>query len=196
MDEARFLSLALANETNRTILDRLPDLNLPDAWLVSGSLFQAAWNGLTGRTPDYGIKDYDIFYFDPDTSWEAEDRAIARARALFAQFGIEVELRNQARVHLWYPQKFGMPYPPLTCATDGIDRFLAPACMVGVQTAEGGWRTYAPFGFDDIAKMTVRPNPVANFNAVRLAEKAARWKEKWPELTLVGLDGQAASSRS
>ena len=196
MDEARFLSLALANETNRTILDRLPDLNLPDAWLVSGSLFQAAWNGLTGRTPDYGIKDYDIFYFDPDTSWEAEGRAIARARALFAQFGIEVELRNQARVHLWYPQKFGMPYPPLTCATDGIDRFLAPACMVGVQTAEGGWRTYAPFGFDDIAKMTVRPNPVANFNAVRLAEKAARWKEKWPELTLVGLDGQAASSRS
>ena len=196
MDEARFLSRALANETNRTILDRLPDLNLPDAWLVSGSLFQAAWNGLTGRTPDYGIKDYDIFYFDPDTSWEAEDRAIARARALFAQFGIEVELRNQARVHLWYPQKFGMPYPPLTCATDGIDRFLAPACMVGVQTAEGGWRTYAPFGFDDIAKMTVRPNPVANFNAVRLAEKAARWKEKWPELTLVGLDGQAASSRS
>jgi len=196
MDEARFLSLALANETNRTILDRLPDLNLPDAWLVSGSLFQAAWNGLTGRTPDYGIKDDDIFYFDPDTSWEAEDRAIARARALFAQFDIEVELRNQARVHLWYPQKFGMPYPPLTCATDGIDRFLAPACMVGVQTAEGGWRTYAPFGFDDIAKMTVRPNPVANFNAVRLAEKAARWKEKWPELTLVGLDGQAASSRS
>ena len=196
MEEARFLSLALANETNRMILDRLPDLNLPDAWLVSGSLFQAAWNGLTGRTPDYGIKDYDIFYFDPDTSWEAEDRAIARARALFAQFDIEVELRNQARVHLWYPQKFGMPYPPLTCATDGIDRFLAPACMVGVQTAEGGWRTYAPFGFDDIAKMTVRPNPVANFNAVRLAEKAARWKEKWPELTLVGLDGQAASSRS
>ena len=196
MDEARFLSLALANETNRTILDRLPDLNLPDAWLVSGSLFQAAWNGLTGRTPDYGIKDYDIFYFDPDTSWEAEDRAIARARALFAQFGIEVELRNQARVHLWYPQKFGMPYPPLTCATDGIDRFLAPACMVGVQTAEGGLRTYAPFGFGDIATMTVRPNPVANFNAVRLAEKAARWKEKWPELTLVGLDGQAASSRS
>ena len=196
MEEARFLSLALANETNRMILDRLPDLNLPDAWLVSGSLFQAAWNGLTGRTPDYGIKDYDIFYFDPDTSWEAEDRAIARARALFAQFDIEVELRNQARVHLWYPQKFGMPYPPLTCATDGIDRFLAPACMVGVQTAEGGLRTYAPFGFGDIATMTVRPNPVANFNAVRLAEKAARWKEKWPELTLVGLDGQAASSRS
>lgn len=196
MDEARFLSLALANETNRTILDRLPELDLPDTWLVSGSLFQAVWNGLTGRSPDYGIKDHDIFYFDPDTSWEAEDSAIARARDLFEPLGIEVELRNQARVHLWYPEKFGMPYPPLSCATDGIDRFLAPACMVGVQAAEGGRRTYAPFGFDDIATMTIRPNPVANFSADRLAEKAARWKEKWPELTVVGLDDQAASSCS
>lgn len=195
MDEARFLSLALANDTNRTILDRLTELDLPDAWLVSGSLFQAVWNGLTGRAPGYGIKDYDIFYFDPDTSWEAEDRAIARARALFAPLGIEVELRNQARVHLWYPEKFGMPYPPLFRATDGIDRFLAPACMVGVQAAGGGLRTYAPFGFGDIATMTIRPNPVANFNADRLADKAARWKEKWPELTIVESD-QAALSRS
>ncbi|MDO8838738.1 MAG: nucleotidyltransferase family protein [Parvibaculum sp.] len=195
MDEARFLSLALANETNRAILDRLPELDLPDTWLVSGSLFQAVWNGLTGRAPDYGIKDYDIFYFDPDTSWEAEDRAIARARKLYAPLGIEVELRNQARVHLWYPGKFGMPYPPLSCATDGIDRFLAPACMVGVQATGDGVRTYAPFGFGDIATMTIRPNPVANFNADRLAEKASRWKENWPELTIVECN-QAASSRS
>jgi len=196
MDEARFLSLALANETNRAILNRLPELDLPDAWLVSGSLFQAAWNGLTGRAPDYGIKDYDIFYFDPDTSWKAEDDAIARACTLFAPLGIEVELRNQARVHLWYPEKFGMPYPPLSCATEGIDRFLAPACMVGVQATGKGLRIYAPFGLGDIATMTIRPNPVANFNAERLAEKAARWKAKWPELTVVGLDDQAASSRS
>ena len=29
------------------------------------------WNGLTGRAVDYEIKDYDVFYFDPDTSWQA-----------------------------------------------------------------------------------------------------------------------------
>lgn len=182
MDEARFLSLALANETNRAILDRIPELHLPDTWLVSGSLFQAVWNGLTGRAPGYGIKDYDIFYFDADTSWEAEDAEIRRSAELFADLDVEVELKNQARVHIWYERKFGMPYPSLRNPCEGIDRFLAPACMVGI--APGG-SVYAPHGFADIESMTIRPNRTPNFSAERYTEKAARWQEKWPELTVV-----------
>lgn len=183
MDERRFLDFALANEVNRVIVERLPSLGLPDCWLVSGSLFQTVWNGLTGRAPRHGIKDYDVFYFDPDTSWEAEDRAIGRCREMFGDLAAEVELRNQARVHIWYAEKFGMPYLPLGCATEGIDRFLAPACMVGLEVATG--RLYAPHGLDDVANMVVRPNRVPNFSPDRFAEKAARWKEKWPELTVV-----------
>lgn len=185
MDEARFIELALTNDANRAILDRLPAFDLPDAWLVSGSLFQTVWNALTGRAAGYGIKDYDIFYFDPDTSWEAEDAAIRRCADAFASLGVEVELRNQARVHLWYEAKFGTPYPPLVCATQGIDRFLAPACMVGLQPGQGALRVYAPHGFDDIETMTIRPNRVANFSADRYDEKAARWKAMWPELTVL-----------
>lgn len=182
MDEARFLSLALANERNRAILTRLPELGLEDCWLVSGSLFQSVWNGLTGRGPVYGIKDYDIFYFDPDTSWESEDRAIARARELFLPLGLEVELRNEARVHLWYEAKFGKEYPPLRSSCEGIDRFLAPACMVGIAP---DMSVYAPHGFDDIETMTIRPNRAPNFSTERYAVKAARWKAMWPELTVM-----------
>lgn len=182
MDEKRFIELALANEVNREILKRLPSLGLADAWLVSGSLFQTVWNVLTGRVPGYGIKDYDIFYFDADTSWEAEDVAIRRCATVFADLGAEIELRNQARVHLWYEEKFGTSYPPLRSSCEGIDRFLAPACMVGI--APDG-RVYAPHGFADIETMTIRPNRAPNFSAERYAEKAARWREKWPELTVV-----------
>ncbi|GMV62473.1 MAG: hypothetical protein AMXMBFR74_16410 [Parvibaculum sp.] len=113
MNEARFVELALENPVNREILKRVPSLGPADAWLVSGSLFQTAWNALTGRAPGYGIKDYDIFYFDPDTSRGAEDGANRRCTALFEDIGAEVELRNQARVHLWYEEKFGTAYPPL-----------------------------------------------------------------------------------
>jgi uncharacterized protein len=67
MDEERLIETVLRNRANRIILKRLPELGLADAWLVSGSLFQTAWNVLTGRAPDYGIKDYDILYFDADT---------------------------------------------------------------------------------------------------------------------------------
>lgn len=183
MNEARFIELAaLGNPVNRSILERLPALALPDVWLVSGSLFQTVWNALTGRPPAYGIKDYDIFYFDTDTSWEAEDAAIRLCADIFTDLDAKIELRNQARVHLWYEEKFGMGYPPLRNSCEGIDRFLAPACMVAIAADTS---VYAPHGFDDIESMTIRPNRVPNFSAERYAEKAARWKEKWPELTVV-----------
>lgn len=185
MDEREFVDLALANETNRTILTRLPSLGLADAWLVSGSLFQSVWNGLTGRPPQYGIRDYDIFYFDPDLSWEAEDAAIRRCACVFAGLGSHVELRNQARVHLWYGEKFGRPYPALAYACEGIDRFLSVASMVGMQPDDGGMRVYAPRGFGDIETLTVRPNRTANFSGEWYLEKCARWKQAWPELTVI-----------
>ena len=45
----------------------------------SGCLVQTVWNVLTRRAVDYGINDYDVFYFDPDTSWAAEDAVIRTA---------------------------------------------------------------------------------------------------------------------
>ena len=117
MDEARFLALALTNPINVAIIDELANLALPDAWLVSGSLVQSAWNVITGRAIDHGIADYDVFYFDPNTSWEAEDAVIRNVHARLGHLGVKIETRNQARVHLWYPDKHGLPYPPLTCST-------------------------------------------------------------------------------
>jgi hypothetical protein len=185
MTEAEFLAAALTNRKNRAILGRLPQLALPDCWLVSGALFQSVWNERTSRPPEYGIKDYDLFYFDPDISWEAEDTAIRKMRAALADLGIEIELRNQARVHLWYEQKFGKPYPPLTRATDGIDRFLMPCAQVGIRPANGAYSIYAPKGFADIEAMIVRPNMTANFSSERFGEKAERWQALWPEITIL-----------
>src|SRR5438445_1331402 len=133
MNDAAFVTSSLANPTVRAILNRLPSLALPDAWLVSGPLFQTVRNVTTSRPPTYGIKDYDIFYFDPDTSYEAEDRAIALVADVFSDLGVSIELRNQARVHLWYPAKFGAPYAPAARATDGIDRFLMHNAQVGIR---------------------------------------------------------------
>jgi hypothetical protein len=53
------------------------------------------------------VKDYDVFYFDEDLSWEAEDAVIQHLGVLTNDLGVTVEIRNQARVHLWYKQRFG-----------------------------------------------------------------------------------------
>ena len=104
------LAVALRNPgPMRAISDELFQLALPDAWIVSGCLVQTVWNVLTGRALDYGINDYDVFYFDPDTSWEAEDAVIRRLHGAFGNLGVKVEARNQARVHLWYPESTACP---------------------------------------------------------------------------------------
>lgn len=185
MNEGAFVTTALGNPINRVIVERLPKLLLEDAWLVSGSLFQTVWNALTGQAPDFGIKDYDIFYFDADTSLEAEDDVIRRVEAELSDLGVRIEPRNQARVHLWYPQKFGMPYAPLRKSTDGIDRFLMRAAQVGIRPSGLGYEVYAPHGFDDLESMTVRPNECPNFRADLYQEKAGRWQALWPALTVL-----------
>ena len=125
MTKDEFLTAALRNPANRIIADELRRLALPDAWVVAGCLTQTVWNAMTGRAADYGISDYDVFYFDPDTSWEAEDKVIRRLSDALMSLRVEIETRNQARVHLWYPSKHGLPYPPLSRSTDGIDRFFS-----------------------------------------------------------------------
>ncbi len=189
MNQDEFLAAALRNPLNEIIADELLRLALPDAWIVSGCLVQTVWNVLTKRAVDYGIDDYDIFYFDPDTSWEAEDRIIRRLQDAFVGLNAAVEARNQARVHLWYPDKHGLPYPPLTCSTDGIDRFLTQNTRIGIRLAKDGYDVYAPDGFDDAANLIVRPNPGPNFSAANYETKAARWKKLWPEITVLPADG-------
>ena len=184
MNQFDLVEAALSNPNNRAILDRLPELGAPDAWLVSGAIFQTVWNAITGHPPTHGIKDYDIFYFDPDPSWEAEDAIIQRADALFADLGIEIEVRNQGRVHIWYQEKFGTEYPRLSKATDGIDRFLCNCAMIGMHR-ERTYDVYAPKGHADIADMIVRPNRMPNFHPDRYLEKAARWKAVWPKITIL-----------
>jgi hypothetical protein len=46
------------------VLTTARDLDFPDWLLVSGAVYQTVWNSLTDRHPDYGIKDYDLLYFD------------------------------------------------------------------------------------------------------------------------------------
>src|SRR5215471_20706083 len=92
-------------------------LCLPD-WLVfSGAVYQPVLNHLTGRPLDYGIKDYDLAYFDEsDLSYEAEDAVIRRVKAAFDEpMRSMVQVRNQARVHPWFEAKFGEPYTLLSC---------------------------------------------------------------------------------
>lgn len=180
-----FLAAVRQNPVVVEVLDRAEALDLPDWYLTAGCLFQTVWNVRDGHDPTRGIRDYDLFYFDDsDLSWEAEDRAIRKAAEVFDGCGGEVEVRNEARVHLWYEDKFGSPCPPFTRCEDAIDRFAATACCVAVHTAGDETTVYAPHGFDDLFGMVLRPNPVLAKRSVYEA-KAKRWASLWPGLRVL-----------
>ncbi|MEU3556088.1 nucleotidyltransferase family protein [Streptomyces fragilis] len=174
------------NEVLMDVLHRSPRLRLPGWYLTAGCLFQTVWNVVTGRPPADGIKDYDLFYFDDhDLSWEAEDAVIRRGEDVFAGLPAEVEIRNEARVHLWYEAKFGVPCAPYTSTEAAIDSFAATTCCLGVRLDPAGrWRVYAPHGLADVFNLVVRPNPVLAPREV-YETKTSRWRRQWPELTVL-----------
>lgn len=157
---------------------------LPDWWVVSGAVYNQVWNALTGRPDLYGVKDIDLFYFDPDTSWAAEDAVIRRAATLFPPHP-PVEPRNQARVHLWYESHFGHPCPAYADARAPIARFASRTHAVGVRLEPDDTLTvHAPYGLADIFALRVTPNPLLPNRATH-ESKAARQKTLWPELTVI-----------
>jgi uncharacterized protein len=185
-ERQQFLSAVLKNPVIGTILERMPRLGLGNWYLTAGGVFQTVWNVVLGRDPHVGIKDYDVFYFDDsDLSYEAEDRVIQRAHTLFSDITAHIEVRNEARVHLWYEQKFGVPAAPFTSCEDAIDHFASTTCCYGVRTdALGAVHVYAPHGFHDLFALLVRPNPVLAPRAV-YETKTARWVQEWPSLTVL-----------
>jgi len=175
-----------ASPTLMRVLVIARELGFPDWRVVSGSIYQSVWNALTGRDPDYGIRDYDLFYFDGrDLSWDAEDLEIRGAAALFpADLSAKIEVRNQARVHLWFADHFGEAYAPLSSTDEAIARFVATANAVGVRLEpDGRLDIAAPFGLEDLFAMRLTPNPGRPL-AKGWTQVIASNQARWPEVTV------------
>jgi hypothetical protein len=168
------------------VLAALRDDTLPDHLLVAGAIYNLVWNRLTGRPDLTGINDIDVFYFDgSDLSYEAEDVVIRRLARRFAHLPLPVQIRNQARVHLWFEGKFGSPFAPLASSAEMLGRYASKTHAVAARLEpDETVSLFAPFGLDDIFSMRITPNPVLANKPAHDA-KAARAKTIWPEVTIV-----------
>jgi uncharacterized protein len=192
---AQFRAALRRNRTLTEVLARAAAMDLPSWYLVAGCLYQTVWNVLTGEPPEAGILDYDLAYFDSsDLSWDAEDAIIRAGHQIFAGLRAPVQIRNQARVHLWYQRKFGAPCQPHESAEAAIDTFEATTACLGIRLESGDrWRIYAPHGLADVFNLVVRPNPVLAPGHV-YRDKVERWRQQWPGLTVLPWPERAAAS--
>ncbi len=177
---SRFQEIIRSDADLMGLLGRLREAALPQWRLVSGCLYQTVWNVLTKRPRGTGIQDYDVIYFDAgDLSWEAEDAVIRRVTA-----PEPLQIRNQARVHLWYEQHFGTPYAPLRSADESLWRYPLTVQAVGIRLEDDDrLDIIAPFGLDDMFAMVMRPNP-AFAHPITFAAKVARARAIWPEISV------------
>lgn len=183
--EARLTGILRADPDLMQVLTTVRDLDLPDWRVFSGAVYQSVWNALTDRPPGHGRKDFDVGYFDPDTSWDAEDGVIRRVADAFEEpLKSAVEVRNQARVPLWFPAHFGEPYDPIDRTDQALERFVAPAFAVGVRLeTDGSISVAAPLGLEDCFALVLRPNP----NRGRAGDWdriVERVRARWPEVTV------------
>ena len=181
---ARLAAILRGSPRLMQVLQIARALALPDWMVFSGAVYQPVLNHLTGRPADHGLKDYDLAYHDAsDLSYEAEDVVIRRvAAALPGELATLVEVRNQARVHLWFEQKFGETgYGPLSCSADALPRFASASFAVGVRLeADDQLSVFAPFGLEDLFALRLRPNPLRP--SAGFARAAASVLARWPEV--------------
>jgi hypothetical protein len=179
------------------LLDALPAWGLPGCYVGAGAVTQTVWNAAHDFPADAGLKDADVVYFDPhDLSAETEERTEELVSRSVPSLGVAVDLTNEARVHLWYERRFGVPLEPYGSTEEAIATWPTTASSIGVRPvrdprgaggpggADGGLAVCAPYGLRDLFALVVRPNKTLVTEAVYSA-KAARWRATWPRLTIL-----------
>lgn len=166
-------------------LKRLAALKLPSWYLAAGCIAQTIWNSAHGKASQSDIADYDLVYYDPnDTTVESEQAIGREAELLVADLPVELDVKNQARVHLWYSGHFGYGIQPYTSTEDAIGTWPTTATAVGVRLGECKLDVSAPFGLDDLFNLVVRANRVQITPDIYEA-KVARWISRWPSLKVM-----------
>jgi uncharacterized protein len=172
------------------LLDALPAWGLPGCYVGAGAVAQTVWNAAHGFALDVGVKDADVVYFDPgDVSREAEVRTEELVQRSVPSLGVAVDVTNEARVHLWYERRFGVPLEQYGSSEAAIATWPTTAASIGVRPAAGGGSdgvltVCAPFGLRDLFALVVRPNKTLVTQEI-YAAKAARWHATWPRLTVM-----------
>ncbi|PRR81870.1 nucleotidyltransferase family protein [Clostridium vincentii] len=178
--------IILSNKILNEVLVRTNSLNIENYYIGAGCIAQTVWNYLSNKPLDYGISDIDFFYFD-NSSLESseEDKVIRAAEELYSDLKIKVDVKNQARVHLWYEGHFGYPIDPYINLESAINTWPTTATAIGIRIGlNNEFKVYAPFGLNDLFGKTVRANKTRITEDI-YNKKVVKWLSKWPDLKII-----------
>lgn len=185
IQEGIFLKLILNNKNIVEILNRGFTDKISDWYLVAGCLNQTIWNQLTNRNLENEISDYDLIYFDVDTSAGKEKITQEKIQQKYKDLKINLDVVNQARVHLWTEKDWGLKMRPLVSCGDAIASWPITLSCIGIRKEGNNYIIMAPYGLTDSLEMVLRPNKTTVMRESDYNYKVNKWLKKWPELTLL-----------
>lgn len=154
----------------------------------AGAIAAQVWNAHHGFDGKHGIKDIDVVYFDPhDLSKTAEEELERRLEDSFATLRLPFDVKNQARVHIWYREKFGYEIPAYPNLEAAVATWPTTATAVAISFAKNELNIVAPLGLEDLLNCIVRPNKRQITEEI-YERKVARWRQVWPDLHYLAWD--------
>lgn len=183
-------NILLSSSRLKEILIRLSESTLNNYYVAAGSINQTVFNYYHGYDLNYGIDDFDIVYFDNDISYEKEDSIIKYVSNLLKYIDARYDIKNEARVHLWYKDKYGKDITPYTSLEDAISSWGTTITCIGVRLENNKLVVYAPYGLDDLFTMTIRPVK-RQYIEEQYKIKTKKWKDKWDKLKIVPWDNKS-----
>ena len=163
-----FKKIIRKNKKLMSVLEVLDDYsksnpNFSNYYIGAGSINQTVFNYLTGRDINYGIKDLE---------------------KLLGNKNILYDIKNQARVHIWYNEKYNANREKYKSCEDAISSWGATITCIGVRLENNRMKVYCPYGLNDIFTMTIRPIKKC-FTKEQYDARVKRWKAKWNELNVI-----------
>jgi uncharacterized protein len=159
----------------------------PPGWLIGGGVIRdRVWNHLHRSAHLAPSKDVDLAFFDPvslgsEREWSVQKAVMAQAP------DISWDVTNQAAVHLWYPEVFGVEVEPLTCSADAVATWPETATAIAIRLlGDDRIQVIAPCGLDDLFGLICRRNPrrVTEEQYRRRVERMQIAK-RWPQVQIL-----------
>ena len=183
-----FISILEKNKELMDILDFIDSLHLPNYYIAAGIIFQTIWNYYDGKPLNNGIKDIDVVYYnDQDLKVETDINYYDKIKEYIQKKGYtyDVDVSNEARMHLWKKEKNHIEMEPYKSTEDAIARWIVTVHAIGIKKKNNQIAVYAPYGLNDIFTKTLRPIKHIGNNQEVYDKKVESWKKRFQNITII-----------
>ncbi|MEM9573353.1 MAG: nucleotidyltransferase family protein [Pseudomonadota bacterium] len=154
-------------------------LNIETACIGAGFVRNLVWDDLHGLESDCRDGDIDVLWFDAERLSSQVDLEIERKlKRLDPSFDWSV--KNQARMHIRNNDR------PYTDVADAMKFWPETATAIATRKLGSDCELIAPFGFDDLQNMVLRPtsNEKHKREAFHNRIRTKGWTNRWPRISI------------